>query len=601
MVSFGPLARPDVFMLPLAVPDPAAVRRLGFDPGVLSRRLPDFLHQIVNQGDCGPTGMVEIQTPPDELPVRWAELAELPEPEEAFDLLPDGEIARALVLGVLRVGGEGLSIELHVHFADELEAPAATKLGAALPVVDPAGAMRRLAERLARVLDVALPPLPPGLLTRDQRAFLAFLDGLDGVALLSGELAIEPRRDGEALLRPLAQAIVLDPGFGLALRAWHAALATAVERRSIDHGVFVRLQEECLRAQPRDGEACVAIADQLAAQGDAERAMAWLRHAVKLDPPPPRGLESLGIVCANRGEIDAARSLWLAGLEQDGHPDFFAHLARLEFAQGDDDAAWDKIRHGLRRIHERSIRYEEWGDDGRGCGVLLAYLVEHLAERRAPAAVLSAVRDLVGVLRGPEDRIDLGLCLTELSARDLALAELNAGLAGELAADVRDRGVRAVLRLKVRSFEAKFAKAVDAVTRGRNPQRALDELLRLHGLEPRFWPALFYAGVARRRLGAEEEALDLMAAVLQARPGQPDALAEMAAMFDRRGNPKRALECIEDALVTRPGDPHLLGRRALYQHRLGRGGQARESLQAALVRGAGTAELEEIRRQIQST
>lgn len=593
--------RPDVFLLPLAVSDPTGLRRLGVDPAVLARRIPDFLHQLVNQGDSGPTAMIEIQTPADEHPVRWAELDEVPEAEEAFELLPDGEYARALVLGKLWASEDVVGIELHVHFAEDLDTPCSTKLAAVVPLSDPASALRRLAERLARVIDLGFPPLPSGLLTRDGRAFFAFLEGLDGVALLSGELSIDPGCDSEALLRPLAQALAFDPGFGLALRAWHAAVASAVDRQLLDPRAQTRLQDECLRLRPRDGEACVAIADHLAARGDTEHAMAWLQHAVQLEPPPPRGLESLGIACANRGDVQAARSLWIAGLEQDGHPDFFAHLARLEFAQGDDAAAWDKVRHGLRRIHERSVRYEEWGDDGRGCGVLLAYLVEHLSERRPPAAVLAAVRGLVGVLRSAEDRIELGLCLSELGGRELALIELDAGLAGELSAEARDRGVRAVLRLKVRGFEAKFAKLVDSVMRIRDPRRVLAELERYRALEPRFWPALFYSGVARRRLGEEELALDLMAEVLRARPGQPDALAEMAAMFDRRGNPKRALECIEDALSARPGDPHLLGRRALYQHRLGRGGQARESLRAAMVRGAGTAELEEIRRQIQST
>ena len=68
--------------------------------------------------------------------------------------------------------------------------------------------------------------------------------------------------------------------------------------------------------------------------------------------------------------------------------------------------------------------------------------------------------------------------------------------------EVRDRGIRALLRLRVRNFEARFAKAVDTVTRRRDSRKALAELERFRGLEPGFWLATFYAAVAQRRLGA---------------------------------------------------------------------------------------------------
>lgn len=599
-MSLQPLTRADVFLLPLAVAEPDAISALGFDPGVLSRRIPDFLHQLVNQGDPVPTGMLEIQSPADGQAVRWVEFREPPDPEEAFELLPDGQVARAVVLGTLAVDARELMVELQIHLAEDLHAPSCTTVKALVSRDDPAPALLRLAERLARVLDVSLPPLPSGFLTRDGRAFFAFLTGLDGVALLSGELAIASPAAPETLLRPLAQAVRLDPTFGLALRTWHVCMAVACENGRLDRDGLARLVDDCLRANPKDGDACVAIAEHLSGLGDHERALRWLQHAVTLDPPPPRGLESLGIVFANRGEMLAARDLWLAGLEQDGHPDFFAHLARLAFACGETGEAWEKVTYGLRRIHERSTRFEEWDDDGRGSGVLLSYLLDHFAERKPPAAVARAVRALNGVLRNAEDRIALGLCLLELGAPAMARSELQAGLDGELPIEVRDRGVRALLRLQVRNFESRFARAVECVVQRRDPRRGLAQLERMRVLEPEFWLATFYVGIARRRLGDEEAALDLMAEVLRLRPGQPDALTEMAALFDRRGNPKRALECIEDALAGRPGDLALLGRRALYQHRLGRSGQAIESLRAALGGGVPTEELEDIRRQIMS-
>ncbi|MEZ5964638.1 MAG: hypothetical protein R3F56_12385 [Planctomycetota bacterium] len=599
-MSAHPVARADVFFLPLAVADPASLEALGFDTGVLSRRIPDFLHQLLNQGDPVPTGMLEVQSAADDHPVGWVEFREPPDPEEAFELLPEGQSARAVVLGALAAGGGDLRVELHVHLAEDIDAPSCTTVKASVSCDDPAPALLRLAERLARVLEVAMPPLPSGFLTRLGPAFFAFLGGLDGVALLSGELAIAPSVSAIDLLRPLARAVQLDPTFGLALRTWHLTIAMASDNGRLEREELGRLVDECLGARPGDGEACVSIAEHLSALGDHARAVSWLQHAVSLEPPPPRGLESLGIVLANRGETLAARDLWLAGLEQDGHPDFFAHLARLSFACGEIGEAWERVAFGLRRVHERSTRHEEWDDDGRGSGVMLAYLLDHLTERKAPLSVVRAVRSLAGVLRNGEDRIVLGLCLHEVGAPILARAELEAGLAGELSSEVRDRGVRALLRLRVRNFEARFAKAVDHAVRRQDPRRGLTDLERWRQLEPEFWLASFYVGIALRRLGDEEAALDTMAEVLRLRPGQPDVLTEMAALFDRRGNPKRALECIEDALSSRPGDTALLGRRALYQHRLGRRGQAVESLDAALGGGVPSEELEEIRRQILS-
>jgi tetratricopeptide (TPR) repeat protein len=589
----------DVFMLPLAVAVPEAVQNLGVDAWLLSRRVPDFLHQMINQGDAAPTAMVEVQTEAGTSPPQWVQFASPPPAEECFEMLPPGYVARALVVGTLSAAGEDLAVELRVYFTEDAGA-GSTTLAAMVSCADPTAALARLAERVARVLDVSMPPPKGNLLTRSGPAFFAFLAGLEGAALLSGELdRADPSRP-EELLRPLADAVRLDPTFGLALRTWHATVALALAHQRLDPQACAHLADQCLGALPRDGEACVAIAEQMALLGDDARATRWLQHAVELDPPPPRGLESLGIVLANRGEVDAARNLWVAGLEQDGHPDFFAHLARLAFACGDASDGWEKIVCGLRRVRERATRQQEWGDDQRGCGVLLSYLREHCAERRPPPSVGHALADLCGVLLCGDDRVELALCLIELGAATAGEAELAAGLAGELTPDIRDRAVRALLRLRVRNFEVRFARAVDSVTRARAARRALLELERFRRLEPAFWLATFYAGIAHRRLGDEEASLDLLAEVLRQRPGQPDALTEMAALFDRRGNPKRALECIEDALVARPGDVALLGRRALYQHRLGRTGPARESLHAAMFGGRATPELEEIRRQILS-
>ena len=73
----------------------------------------------------------------------------------------------------------------------------------------------------------------------------------------------------------------------------------------------------------------------------------------------------------------------------------------------------------------------------------------------------------------------------------------------------RDRAVRAMLQIDVADFEARFAKATERSLRGRNPRQALPDLrLWLH-LQPAFWPALYYSGIAKRRLGDLDDALDL--------------------------------------------------------------------------------------------
>ncbi len=593
-----PASHADVFLLPLAVAEPERVSSAGIDPWVLARRIPDFLHQLLNDGQLGPTGMVEIQSPADEKPVGWAMLHEVPDADDAFDLIPEGESARAVMVGSLACPDGALAVQLRVYFADDVGAEVSSAVAGLIPLDDPVPALRRMAERVARLLDLAAPTPAPGLLTHHGDAFFAYLSGLDGAAVLSGDLDVQTGVEPKALLQPLVEAVRLDPAFGLALRTLHSAALVAVEAGELDAACGIAVVDQCLAALPRDGEGCVAIAEHLATNGDHPRAVLWLQHAVRLEPPPPRGLESLGIVMANRGDTGAARRLWLKGLEQDGHPDFFAHLARLSFAHGDDQDAWEKVMHGLRRIRDRASRPTEWDDDGRGSGVLLSYLTEHLGERRPTRVVLATLRELCGLLSDCEDRVALGLCLLELGKRAEAEAELRAGLAGELEPSTRDRALRGILRLRVRGFERRFSKAVDAVMRRRVPRAALAELQRIQASEPGYWPATYYAGVAQRRLGREETALDLMADVLRCRPGQPDALVEMAYLFDRRGNPKRALECIDDALAARPADPHLLGRRALYQHRLGRAVQARESLHAALQRGEADPELEEIRRLI---
>ena len=72
---------PEVMFLPLAVPQEQGFGSLDF--GVLARRIPDFVHQVLNQGRHGPTGVLEVQSPPDEGPVTWVVMDAPPELDDA--------------------------------------------------------------------------------------------------------------------------------------------------------------------------------------------------------------------------------------------------------------------------------------------------------------------------------------------------------------------------------------------------------------------------------------------------------------------------------------------------------------------------------------
>jgi lipopolysaccharide biosynthesis regulator YciM len=67
-------------------------------------------------------------------------------------------------------------------------------------------------------------------------------------------------------------------------------------------------------------------------------------------------------------------------------------------------------------------------------------------------------------------------------------------------------------------------------------------------LQPRFWPALLHAGIAMRRLGQADEALDAVHEVVRRRPEHAEAHIELARLFFERGNAKRGLECAEEAI-----------------------------------------------------
>lgn len=587
-----PNGMPGVFLLPFAVPEPIEVP--GIDTAIVARRLPDVIHLLLNAGRTGPAGLLEVQSPPSEGPRRWITLSDEPSPDEVFTMLGANADARALVVGSIRQADDGIAVQLSVHFHGEAatgdDGERVTRgVHGVVRLADPAASLLGIAEHLAQILGLAFRRPRKHLLTNRADAFLAFLEGLDGAALLSGDPALETERAGEDLLLPLARALTIDPGFGLALRTLAAALFPALESGRVDRAACERIVDLALATHALDSEGCVAIADQIALLGDEARSQAWLEHAVTLDDPMPRAFESLGVTLANANETTRARELWLRGLALDGNPDFYAHLARLAMAERRADEGWDKFLRGLRCIRERALRAAEWADEPRAPCVLLRYLAEHLADGPAPQDVADAVIGLATLLTDTVERADLGVCLVALSRCELAGPELRAALRSDLPLQSRERATRALLAVDVPDFETRFASASERATNGRDARGALLEMQACLERAPDFWPAMYFAGVALRRLGRLDEALDLMNEVLAQHPGQVDALCEMAEMFDARGNPKRALECVDEALTSEPEDVDFHVLRAVCLEHLDRRAEASVALDRAIELEPGNA------------
>ncbi|GAB4136437.1 MAG: hypothetical protein Fur0037_00970 [Planctomycetota bacterium] len=586
---------PEVMFLPLAAVGIEGLE--GLDAGVLCRRLPDFVHQALNQGHAGPTGMLEVQSPPEEGPTRWVSFDAVPTAEEAFDLLPEGESVSAVVSGELSEFDGKLHVEFHCFFVEDLDEQRSSKIGGVIPADDPLAGLLPLVSRLAGILELPYCEPPRELLTRNGRAFWRFLQGLDNATLLSGDLEIAVPGDRVALMQPFAEALACDPRFGLALRVAQSTAAMAFADRLLGREEVKQFLDRCFAISPADGEGCVAVAEQLADLGDDRRAADWLELAARLDPPPPRALENLGILCANRGETDTARRLWLRGVEIDGHPDFFAHLARLSFAEKKLPEAWDLLRRGLWRLWERNARPGEWDEDA-GASILLQYLHEHLDGNVPPADLVGDLLRLEPLLEDM-DSIAIGLCLETLGRKDEARRALERGLdSWEGDFDLRDQGVRALLRLSVAGFERRFDRAARQATSGRKPADSLPTLKAYRDLQKEFWPALYYSARAKVRLGLVDEALDLLDEALKCRPWNRDLLLEAARLFDGKGNPKRALELIDKALERARDDPELCCARISFLLHLGREDAARDVLDEALRVNPADAGLRRLKRRL---
>lgn len=577
----------DVFFLPFTVPEADSVEA-PVDIDVLSRRVPDLLHQLLNGGpeEAGPVGMLEIQSPPDEGPPRWMSMQDTPEVPDVLSMIEQDAKPRALVGGMLYLDETHLRIEITIHFAthtEQFEGTTSTRsVHGLIRYGEPARGLIRLAEHLASVLRVKF--LRPSQLDlpRTASSFFHTLEALDSLAIFAADPGLEPERRGESLLRPFFAALNGDRGCGWLVEGFAAGVLQGVDDGRVEVEQAENLFDACLELEPIGLDACVAVAENLTAFGDERRAEAWLRHAAAGEDPSGRALECLGVVLANRGGSSEAKALWQRGAALDGSPEFFGHLSRLAFSEGRDEDGWDLMLRGLWRFAEKVDRRAEWVGAPWTPSVLLRYLSEMLEQMVCTDEVAEVLCSLRGQLTEAVERIDLGLCLARIGRSDDACDEIEEGLRLGVSPSAEDRGVRALLGLEIPGFERRFEQASDRAAHGGDPSSALAEMQSYLERRPEFWPALFYAGVAMQRLGHDDAGLDLMAEVLSRRPGQLDALVAMADMFASRGNAKRALECVEEALDQHEDDQELHLHRARLLEALGRESEAEGSLDRAI-------------------
>ncbi|MFQ5507323.1 MAG: tetratricopeptide repeat protein, partial [Planctomycetota bacterium] len=285
------------------------------------------------------------------------------------------------------------------------------------------------------------------------------------------------------------------------------------------------------------------------------------------------------------GETVEARDLWLTGARIDGHPDFFAHLARLAFTEQSPDEAWDKVLRGLRRISERGLHPGEWEEDeGRG-GVLLRYLTEHLeeSERPPPADAVELLGDLSGQIVEPEDRLDLGLCLAHVNRPEQAKGELRAALPHVEDHDRRDIGARKLCELMFPGFDERITRMAETEDTGEQPDALLAFLASVTEEVPQYWPAWFYRGRILERQGRWNEAYDAFRQAVTLRRDQAEIHARMAVSAYVLGRHVDALDAMQRAIEILPQDAGLHADHALLLFRAGKVEDAWKELEVAEV------------------
>ncbi len=573
-----------IFIFPLA--ESRELRSPWPEGGLCARRIPDLLCTYLGSAE-EEAALVEIRAADESgAPIgRWARLREEPRPEDARAFL-DGQGARVFITGTLRQHASDLEVTFHLipmeGFAEGVE------ITGMIEAADPVRGFLTLARRVAAALEAdILHESFASLCGTDPKAFLQVLLGFEGAASLDPEILGES--DPVSRLRPLLAALETDGGQGLALRrlnqAIHEGIASSI--LTVDQGL--RLLDEALERNPRDSTAMTAIGDFLAAIDEEERAEGWLTAAAALEDAPAPCLESLGILLANRGETVQARNLWLMAVDKDGHPDFFAHLARLAFLEKNYDEAWDKTIRGLRRLNERRLHPGEWGGEEAGrSGVLLRYLAEHLAEIDDPRVIpprdlAELCLDLVGQIEEPSDRLDLGLCLVRVGEIDIGVSILRSVLPHVEDPDRAEEGWEVLGKLTIEGFAARMRSAPGETLGGESRGEALSWWEEAAKALPRF-------GRIHLRLGSERllagrtvearEAYEIAAFLLRDETGP---LRGLAAASLRSGALDESELALRRALEIEPEDAGLHADLALLLHGLGREEEAAEALEIAEV------------------
>lgn len=565
--------RPALYFFPFAEPESIELR--GLQPGVLSRRIPDFLCLCLNELEDGSAELLEIRETDEHglATGRWVTLRSVMDAEEAMELLEEDDRGSALVLGRIRsvrieqLGAEAMPPELRPRLPSELlvelsivrgdPAVVTQRLSWSIPIETPSAACLELAKQLAREVQLPAHSSNWDLYGTDiAESFFQLLQGLEGAALLDPELL--GQRPPTEVLRPFVQALELDPDYSLALRRFYLALQDGLSQLLLDLDEANELLDEILAQAPSDREAATVIGEFYAATGDSNRAESWLYQAIQSEEPPGTALETLGILLANRGETVQARNLWLTGVRVDGHPDFFAHLARLAFAEDNYDEAWDKMIRGLRRLGERSLHPGEWDEEeGRG-GVLLRYLAEQLGDpehQKPPADVEDLLLDLVGQIQEPSDRLDLGLCLLAFGRKDEGVRELRASVPHVEDWERRDLGAQALAEQLFPGFEERFAEAAENHEDEERFGEALEFFGALSREIPQFWPAHYFLGRLHSAAGDWPNATESFRVAAGLRRDQAEIWAKLAVTQHEQGKIQDALESMRQALELSPEDP----------------------------------------------
>jgi tetratricopeptide (TPR) repeat protein len=342
---------------------------------------------------------------------------------------------------------------------------------------------------------------------------------------------------------------------------WNEAGALAQEQVALIEKHVARV-----RADPADGElhgtlGLVYQANHL--WPEAELAFARAR---RLDPLDPVWLDHRADALGELGRDAEAWELLAQGAERFAdHPPTLQRLGLARLEEGRFEAARD--------LFEAVVRQAPEAADGHlGLG---AALLELGAAAEAQRVLERALEISPGERSG---HYLLGRALRALGEADLALAHLERGGGGRLAA-MPDDGDRRLGRFAV-GPEQQRARANRALAGGR-PEEAraiLEELAREQPDDPRI---LVDLGVACSRTGLVERAVEHFRAALELDPGSDLACANLAACELDRGRPAEALAAAERAVELAPGQAsgHLMRGRALQA--LGRPDEARASLSRA--------------------